>query len=216
MRKIAVISPAPTSPTDFGNRKRIERITRNLKDRGFAIHFIFYALEEPWRETLPDADYAKMKEDWDDFHIVIPTVPYHNSAKGEDHELDEWWDVGLEKFLWWYLRGQQFDAVLVNYVYLSRALTLVPKGVVRILDTHDRFSGRRKMLRNLGIGPEFYHLNAAEEARGLSRADLTLAIKDEEKPISKAWRTRPACRCLTPSSRSRAAPWRRIRTGICA
>ena len=181
MRKIAVLSPAPTSPTDFGNRKRIERISRNLKDRGFAIHFIFYALEDPWRKTMPGVDYAKMKEDWDDFHLVIPTGEYHSGAKGEDHELDEWWDIGLERFLWWYLRSQQFDAILVNYIYLSRALYLVPEGVVRILDTHDRFSGRREILSNLGISPEFFHLTREEEARGLSRADLAIAIKDEEK-----------------------------------
>lgn len=181
MRKVAVVSPAPTSPTDFGNRKRIKRVTQALKDNGFSIHFVMFALEEPWRKFMPARAYAEMREDWDDFHVVIPTNPYHNRPAGADHTIDEWWDPALEKFLWWYLRAQQFDAVIVNYIYLSRALTLAPPGTMKILDTHDRFSGRREMLARLGIAPEFFHLNVEEEKRGLERADLVLAIKDEEK-----------------------------------
>ncbi|RIJ32314.1 glycosyltransferase [Henriciella mobilis] len=156
-------------------------MAQDLKDRGCSVSFILYPLEMDWRYSLPQEAYREMKESWDDFHVVIPTIPYHQRAVHDDHGLDDWWDPALESFLWWYLQANRFDALIVNYIYLSKALTLAPKGTVRILDTHDKFAGRREQLVSLGLEPEFFHLSEAEEARGIHRADMVLAIKPEEE-----------------------------------
>ena len=95
---VVIVSPSPTHPHDFGNRKRIFRLTKRLQDLGYRIHFIMYPLEDPWRRNFPENEYRAMLNEWDEFHVVIPTVPYHNAPEDEDHTLDEWWDPALEKF----------------------------------------------------------------------------------------------------------------------
>lgn len=182
---IAVLSPTPSHPHDFGNRKRIYQICSGLKKRGARISFIHYPLEADWRSRCPADGLQMMREEWDDVHIVAPSIPIHCGASGEDHGLDEWWDPALESFLKWYLNTRTFDAFLVNYLYLSKALTLKPRSCLGILDTHDKFAGRRQMLASIGIGPEFFHTTEEEERRGIARADLAIAIKDQEEEYFK-------------------------------
>jgi glycosyltransferase involved in cell wall biosynthesis len=59
----------------------------------------------------------------------------------------------------------RFDAVVVQYVTFSRALYAFDRSVLRVIDTHDMFAGE---------------LPSAEEAKGLARADIVLAIQPEE------------------------------------
>ena len=64
---------------------------------------------------------------------------------------------------------------------MSFCFDYVPKGVFKILDTHDVFSGRREVLQANGIEPEYFHTTREEEAKGLARADLVWAIKQPEQ-----------------------------------
>lgn len=50
---VIVVSPAPTHPKDYGNRKRIFRICKILKEVGAKIHFVHYASESDWRNRVP-------------------------------------------------------------------------------------------------------------------------------------------------------------------
>ena len=180
---IGVLSPTPTYPDDFGNRKRVSRFCRELKARGARIHFIYYPLEMDWRDRCPPAGLEAMRNEWDDFHIVIPTGHIHPSPEDTDHKIDDWWDPALGKFMFWYCNARRLDAFVVHYAYLSRALEFTPKGCKKILDTHDILGDRRLELEKLGIPPEFFHTTVAEENIGLNRADVVLAIKEDEADI---------------------------------
>ena len=180
---ILVLSPTPSHPHDFGNRKRIYQICSGLKQRGARICFVHYPLEMDWRSRCPAQPLAMMRAEWDDVHLIPPSVPVHPSARGEDHDIDEWWDPSLEAFLRWYVNVRHFDAMLVNYCYLSKALMLRPRGCLGILDTHDKFSGRRELLASIGIAAEFFHTTENDERVGLERADVVLAIKEQEQAL---------------------------------
>jgi hypothetical protein len=52
--------------------------------------------------------------------------------------------------------------------------------VLKVLDTHDVFGGRAERFRESGLPPEWFYTTPEEEARGLARADIVLAIQDEE------------------------------------
>ena len=188
---ILVLSPTPTHPLDFGNRKRIFQVCSGLKQRGCNIYFVYYPLESDWRNRCPAPALRAMRDIWTDVHVIPPSVEIHPAAKALDHKIDEWWDPVLEKFLKWYLSTRAFDAMLVNYVYLSKALLLRPKGCIGILDTHDRFSGRRDLLASIGITPEFFHTTESEERIGLERADLVLAIKPQEQKYFETLANKP-------------------------
>lgn len=73
------------------------------------------------------------------------------------------------------------DVVMVEYVYLSRLLTLVSPGVLKILDTHDVMSGRHEKMIAAGHVPRWFSCTPEEEARGLERADIVVAIQDQER-----------------------------------
>jgi hypothetical protein len=194
--EILVLAPSPTHPQDYGNRKRINEVCRSLKGRGARIHYVYYPAEADWREAMPLEAYRAMTQAWDSFHVVPTTRPLHAPSAGEDHTIDEWWDAAIGQFLTWLFSVKRFDVFVVNYTWLSKAFEFAPQGVFKILDTHDRFSGRRELLAAHGIAKEFFHTTAAEEAIALNRADLVWAIKDEERDFFRTLTDRPVLTLL--------------------
>lgn len=180
--EVLVLSPTPTWPLDFGNRKRVYETCRRLKDDGHRVTFVHYASEGDWRNHVPIETVQRMASEWDAVHHIAPSRPLHpEPVDGEDHAPDEWWDPSIETFLSWLFARQRFDIFIVGYTWLSRALLLSPKGTLTVLDTTDRFGSRRQMLLSQGIKPEFFHLRDEDEAVCLNRADIVWAIKDEER-----------------------------------
>lgn len=181
--RILIVSPTPTWPLDHGNRKRVHQIASALKGRGHEIHFLYYPAEFDWERTIPHRAWRAMQRQWDSVHLVPVTRPLHHPAKGTHHDVDEWWDSALGDYLDWLFRVERFDAVLVNYLWLSRAFDHVPAGIPRILDTHDRVGGRKELLASLGLPPQFFYTTPEAEYAALERADIALAIKEEEAQV---------------------------------
>ncbi len=175
---ILVLSPTPTYPNNQGNRKRIYSVCQQLKESGARIHFLYYP--QDWVCHVPTDDLRQVAEQWDSFYIVPTTRDLQTPSQAEDHTIDEWWDYAIGDYLKWLFTHYYFDAFIVNYTYLSKALEFAPPHVYRILDTHDQFSGRRNLFENQGLGKEYFHTTKEEEAIALNRADLVWAIKEEE------------------------------------
>jgi hypothetical protein len=172
--KFLVISPTPSHPTNAGNRSRILAFARALQARGHTIHFMYYA-----REGLDPAGSVAMSQTWDALTVVHSKYrPAAPPPRG--YRIDDWIAPELSIAALELMRAQHVDAVMVNYVMFSRCLMLAPAGTVRVIDTHDRFAGRNEMLASIGRKPDFFWTDAGEELRGLSRADLILAIQGTE------------------------------------
>lgn len=179
--EILVVSPTPTWPLDYGNRKRIFSVCSALKDRGAIIHFLHYPSEGDWRGHYPKNAMQVMQEQWDYCYKVTPSVPLHMKAKGDSHLIDEWWDEAIENEIKWLSDVHNFDAIIVNYSWLSKALEFVPDECLKVLDTHDRFSNRGELLQQQGIKKEFFYTTQHEETKALVRANVVWAIKHEEE-----------------------------------
>lgn len=181
--RILVLSPTPTHPQDYGNRKRIFQVCKRFADEGARITFVHYPAEAEWRETLPWRAEREMSAAWAQYYPIGPTRGLHTSPNGRHHTIDAWWDEAIGNFLRWLFSVQSFDIFVVNYSWLSKAFECAPKSVFKILDTHDRMSGRREMLESLGLDPEFFYTTEDDERIALSRADLVWAIKKEEAAL---------------------------------
>lgn len=179
--EILIVSPTPTWPLDYGNRKRIFSVCDLLKERGAIIHFLHYPSEGEWRGHYPKYAMQVMQQQWDYCYMAPPSRPLHTESEHNNHWIDEWWDSALEKEIKWLCSVNSFDAVIVNYSWLSKALEFVPRGCLKVLDTHDRFSGRGELLEKHGIKKEFFHTTQNEEFKALDRADIVWAIKHEEE-----------------------------------
>ncbi|MCR0982464.1 glycosyltransferase family 4 protein [Roseomonas populi] len=181
-----VISPTPTHPQDAGNRQRIHALLRALQGFGHRVEFAFIG-----REAVDSGALAAMEEAWDALHLI----PYDRSAEspglGETFALDDWFPPDVEAAVAALADAARYDLVLVEYVFLSRALELFPPGTLRVLDTHDVFADRHLRLRALGLPVGFFHTTREEEARGLDRADLVLAIQDDERAVFEAMTRSP-------------------------
>ena len=179
--RILVLSPTPTHPQDYGNRKRIFRVCNRFAAEGAQITYLHYPAEFEWRGTLPRTAERAMVQTWDQYYAIAPTRRLHEPAAGYHHTIDEWWDEAIGDFLRWLFSVQSFDVFIVNYSWLSRAFEYTPPWTFKILDTHDKVSGRREMLAALGLEPEFFYTTENEERVALQRADLVWGIKDEER-----------------------------------
>jgi len=178
-RKALILSPTASHPQDHGNRNRVFHTTSYLKDAGYDIHFILYPMEKDWENELPESS-AKMTSAWTSFAIVPPSRPLHQLAAGEHHSIDEWWDPQIESHLKWLFAREWFDLFVVNYTFFSKAFELAPSSTVKVLETHDMFAGRRELFEANKAPVEFFYTTAKEEAIALKRADVVVAIKDEE------------------------------------
>jgi len=74
---------------------------------------------------------------------------------------------------------REFDAMLVEYVFMSRALLGFP-GNIGVIDTHDVFSGRTEKLRKRRVKNTFFDTSPEQEGKGLDRAGSIIAIQEEE------------------------------------
>jgi hypothetical protein len=194
-RDVLVLTPVPTHPVTLGNRGRIFQVCQALKRRGAHVHLLHYPSDDAWRRRLPHQDHRAMVEAWDAVFLAPVTRPLHTGPDaGRDHSADAWWDPAIGQMLDWLFRTGSYDACIVNYTWLSRALDHCPPGVLRILDTHDRFTGRRELLESHGIPAEFFHLTEEQERLALRRADLVWAIKEQEEAFFRKIAGRP---CLT-------------------
>ncbi|WP_439594762.1 glycosyltransferase [Falsiroseomonas sp.] len=193
--RILVVSPTPSHPQDAGNRARIHAVLSGLKAAG---HGITLCLLD--REKVAPEHLDSMRSAWDEL-ILVPHDRSLEKPSLPDGSfgLDDWIQPALEDALVGLAaRRPGFDMVLVEYVFLSRAFTFFPAPhlrfpapVLKVLDTHDQFGGRDKRLRALGLNPSFYFTTEAEEARGFGRADLVLAIQDEEREAFDAYSPKP-------------------------
>jgi len=190
--KILMISPVPTHPPTAGNRARILTLAQGLIDAGHELHFA-------WIPTEP-GDTRGMTGFFEGrFHDLGYRSPGARASR-----LAGWWRRGLRAlkqpaaYVWgvddWYdeaatealmrLDGQhRFDAVFVEYVFMSKAFEAFGERTIKILDTHDRFADRHLAYLKAGKRPDWFATTPAEEVRGLRRADVVLAIQDGEAEI---------------------------------
>lgn len=217
--RVLVLSPVPTWPVTFGNRNRILQVNRALQRAGASIALLHYPSDEEWRTRLQRPAMAEMARQWEEvFHCPVTRPLHPRPAHGPDHAIDEWWDPAIGQMLDWLFRLGRYDALLVNYTWLSKALEHAPPGVLRILDTHDRFSGRRDLLAAHGLAPEYFHTTEPEERTALDRADIVWAIKEEEAAFFRGLtqrevRTLPHVEPAAPAPPARA-PDGVLRLGI--
>ncbi len=181
-RRVLVVSPTPTYPLDFGNRIRIYEMSKRFQDAGARVDFLYSPME--WNTSFIDFEgYRQMVDQWDRVFLVPSESRYYTRPQSTHYTIDEWWEAPLQHMLEWLLLRQYYDCVVVNYAFLSKTLELVKGATLRVLDTHDQLAGRKEILEGLGLEPDFFYLTEEEETKALNRADVVIAIKDEEADL---------------------------------
>lgn len=195
--KVALISSVPIFPINSGNRSRIFQMVNALKDLGHDIVFIY----------LPVRNY----DIDDDAHILVfGKENYIKISNGGfirnfiqyfranlvskvknliqfmgvkafyytplDFIYNSYWTHQLARL------AKGIDVVMVEYVFNSRAFEAFDENTLCILDTHDAFADRHKLYINQGLKIGYWlSFNKADENKGFRRADIVVAIQEEEE-----------------------------------
>ncbi|TXN42527.1 glycosyltransferase [Methylobacterium sp. WL7] len=181
---VLVLAPMPPFPTSAGNRRRLVATCEALQRGGFAVDFAYLQHEDQIYRRFgqqPPTDVAAMETAFRHvFSIPVDsTIPLKTWSGG--FSIDAWCPDQVADFISWYFSHHpETSAVVINYVFLSRCLDMVPAGILRIIDTHDRFADRHLQYRPFRSEPNFFYTDRASEAAGLSRADVVLAIQAVE------------------------------------
>lgn len=180
-----VVSPVPTEPAWQGNAVNIARLNRRLQEQGYAVHFVYSAME-----GANPHDVSTMMRDWD-WLDVIPYPGIKETSGPRGYSLDAWFDPAVGRHVEALCDAVQFDLVLVHYVWMSGVLDYIPPATPSIIFTHDRFGDRHAMLARAGIAPTWYSITPEDEARGLSRADAVIAVQESEAAHFRTCMSRP-------------------------
>ncbi|MCC6207113.1 MAG: glycosyltransferase [Gammaproteobacteria bacterium] len=153
---------------------------------GHEVHFLHIEKEAGDRDA--------MRACWGDrYHSLSYRMPENRSSKARRkvckwlgsegqylYGIDEWYDPTANEFIRALAAKIGFDAVIAEYVFFSGALRCFGDGVLKLLDTHDAFTDRHRRYLAEGKKPLWFSTSRQEEARGLERADVVIAIQDNE------------------------------------
>lgn len=202
--KVLIVSPTYTHPSDQGNSARIQAMGKHLQNAGIAVDLLFYVLDWGGEES-----FRQMRACWDTVYLLEAVAPERQSF-ASCWGLDDWCPDSLKEKVAELQAQNGYDAVIVNYVWLSGVLEAAGSAL-KILDTHDMFGDRHNLARRAGVEPNWYFTTNAEEDRGFDRADIVLAIQGDELTVIQA-RTRAKAMLVShpimpqPGASDRRAP----------
>ena len=172
--KVALlVSPYPTHPIEHGNRKRMVDLGEALQREGYRTIFAF----SPELETS-ETHVDEMKAFWGTIEVLPPsTHPAHDYGT----LYDSWINPKIPGITRSLCINERVDVVICSYVWMSKLLCGVPAYCKKVIDTHDRMTGRFASLEEIGLEPNFFSCTDEDEAKYLSRADTVIAISREDQ-----------------------------------
>lgn len=194
--KIAFISSIPAFPTNGGNRSRILQIANAIKALGHELVFIYlpirnYEVDDAAHQAaFGKENYIKLNNGG-----LIGAISQYFRANFLSKMKNLIQFLGIKAFYYTPLDmnynpywthqlaelGKDMDAVMVEYVFNSRALEAFPATILRILDAHDAFTDRHKLYIAEGLKLGYWlSLRQEDENKGFRRADKVIAIQEEE------------------------------------
>lgn len=110
------------------------------------------------------------------------------------YKIDEYCDVSVCKHARELCDKNKYDCVIIEYVFLSRIFEFINSDVIKILDTHDIFADRHKKYVNDRC--KWFYTTKEEEIKGFNRADIVLAIQENEKNLIHNLTSKPIVKTI--------------------
>ena len=182
------------TPPGAGNELRIFNLVRHLRGAGFRVAYLYCPLDGRGATGKQKLEIEK----YVDFFRQVDREARERALLGSS-PLQDLLDKSLEPEL----RGVEerekcfcpaamlnaFDEmvrelkpsiVIAQYVWMSRLLKVLPEGILKVIDLHDKFSDKREKVLSCGVS-DGLAITTEEEAALLNRADLVMAIQDLER-----------------------------------
>jgi glycosyltransferase involved in cell wall biosynthesis len=190
-KRILIITDMPVWPPLAGDKARAWALMNNLRRLGHEVSFLGLGLSQETVEALTARwgagihNVRRIRARWEKPRIqalkrIILDRFFFAWGIGSPG-VDQWmwprWERGIAEFG----ARHTFDVVIAEHVFFSKALLHFGPEVLKIVDAHDVWTGRREKLKTRNVHRfSRYLTDAAEEARGLKRADLVMSIQESE------------------------------------
>jgi polysaccharide biosynthesis protein PslH len=203
--KVLFISPTPTHPANAGNRTNILSLAVFLQSQGYELHYLYIAYEnfdeQAMRFFFRDRLYIFPREKI----VAKQTSPGYYAGRlyfkalrfirwlqrksgvitdnqyRYNSETDSHFPFALGPFIKQLQQSHRFRIVICEYAFISKALTFFDNNVFKVLDTHDRFTDRFAIYLQHKLSPAWISLYRDQEKKALRRANLVIAIQENEK-----------------------------------
>jgi hypothetical protein len=170
---VLIISPVPSHPAVQGNSARLLAFATELRRRRVEADFVYYGMEGLGKDQA-----EIMIAFWRRFFFVR-SQPLPRPRFAGAWGIDDWCADLLCDTVRDLVATHRYDAVIVNYVWMSRVLESV-RGPLKVIDTHDLFGDRHLTCEAQGLEPRWFFTTLTEERRGFERADVVIGIQEEE------------------------------------
>jgi glycosyltransferase involved in cell wall biosynthesis len=163
-------------------------MVRWLVEHEHEVHFLYSdqykinvePMKEYWGEKFYRVGYEKPIPNKKD--ILVKKL---KKVFNKDHlyysGVDDHYNLRLEAEIRRLKEIHRFDVVLVEYIFQSKAFLNFGDRTLKVLDTHDVMSDRHKLFLREGKKPLWYSTTRAQEGKGILRADVIIAIQENEK-----------------------------------
>lgn len=207
--RVLMVSNIYTHPHNMGNRQRIYRECCQIKELGWELDFLYYG-------TMRAGNIGEMKRFFGKehfFHVNITSINpkfqlksiIRNSwdKKGISryislyYNADEWYYDEIEEKVNHLLKKKRYDVIWMQYSYQSKVLKNIGDRILKIIDTHDIIAYRNHIFQRKGRVPEGFYVTRRQERKTLSRADLIIAIQQNEEKYFKSLLRGTTTHCIT-------------------
>lgn len=192
--RILIISDVPTHPINAGNKRLINAYTTLFKEWGHEVHFLMinrYNMRPKYQKDTTEGIFCTSKE-WGQFYHQYNYSTFENIKSNLNillgkllhngyRKCDDIYPSGLHQTFLKLHKIYKFEAVIVNYFYLSKILEFIPLKK-KSLFTHDSFSLNAKSSEHQAA----YYLTREEEKKALTRAPYIFAMQDIEAEYFKS------------------------------
>ena len=191
--KLLFIAPFPIDPPSAGNRTRVANFIAALTAAGHEVHFAHihtgdFDGEAMARRLGPDRLHLLPFSHQPPIEsraarIVRSLAQRLGWERAFMWPVDSWYSNSYTPLLTSLQQREVFDVVVVAYVFMTRAFEAFPAPCLRVLDTHDIFGLRHRRYLEIGLRPQWFSTTFDDEETALHRADLVVAIQEEEARI---------------------------------
>jgi polysaccharide biosynthesis protein PslH len=192
--KLLMVSPVPTDPITAGNRARVSTLLTLLTRLGHDVTFAYV----PYEPADHDAMRNRLGERLRVLRSDAPPFPTFSGRvkrklarvlrlrSAHLWDVDEWFDDRLLPQAAALQKLEQFDSVLIEYVFLSKLVDAFPERTRTIIDTQDLMGNRHKLYVKAGVPPAWFATPPRQEIKALNRADAVIAIQQHEEQYLKS------------------------------
>jgi len=172
---ILIFSPISIYPADAGSRVRIYNVINYFIKQGHEVHYLYYT-----DDGISKVHFEYMLDICTSFSVVQREKKI--IRRTGNYELDEWYEDSINIKVLELIEIFNIDTVFMNYMFYSKVFEFLPKNIYKIIDTLDKFTDRYKLFQNVDdVEYDWHSYTKEDETKALNRADMVLAITDEEK-----------------------------------